>query len=85
MGTTTSNHSSLQVFWDVWRATRADPHSIQRRQQARLAELVAFARQHSKFYAERYHDLPERIDDVRQLPIVGKPELTAAPTRVFCK
>ncbi len=41
----------------------------------RLNELVAFARQHSRFYAEKYRGLPDLISDVRQLPPVTKPEL----------
>lgn len=72
-----SNSSPLSIAWDVWRAPRGGPAAIATRQQARLAELVAFARQHSKFYAERYRAVPERVTDVRQLPVVGKPELMA--------
>jgi phenylacetate-coenzyme A ligase PaaK-like adenylate-forming protein len=48
------------------------------RQPARQAERVSLARRHSKFYAERYRDLPasQPITDVRRLPFVTKPELT---------
>jgi phenylacetate-coenzyme A ligase PaaK-like adenylate-forming protein len=69
--------STLQIALDVRRATRDGSEAIKTRQQARLNDLVAHARQHSRFYAERYRGLPDRIDDARQLPVVSKPELMA--------
>lgn len=67
----------LSVAWDAWLAQRAGPAAIMQRQQRRLRELVAFARVRSRYYAEKYRQLPAHIDDVRQLPIVTKPELMA--------
>lgn len=66
-----------QIAWDVWRASRATAEAIKTRQQNRLAELVGYARLHSEFYTKRYHGLPGHIEDVRQLPVVGKAELMA--------
>jgi phenylacetate-coenzyme A ligase PaaK-like adenylate-forming protein len=72
------NHiTPLSVAWDAWLAKRAGWSGIIDRQQKRLIELVAFAREHSRYYAEKYRNLPARIDDVRQLPIVTKPDLMA--------
>jgi phenylacetate-CoA ligase len=65
----------LSVFMDARRVTRGTPEMIADRQQKRLSELVAFARAHSRFYAEKYRGLPETISDVRQLPPVTKVEL----------
>jgi len=67
--------SFAKIAWDVRHASRATPVAVQARQQARLAELVNYARQHSPYYAERYAHLPEQIRDVRHLPITGKVEL----------
>ena len=63
------------IAWDAWRATHGGPSAIVARQRRRLAELVAFVRQHSRFYADKYRGLPEHVDDVRQLPPVMKSEL----------
>ena len=52
-----------------------DPTTVARRQRARLAEMVAFARANSRYYRELYQDLPERIEDPRKLPICDKPKL----------
>ncbi len=41
----------------------------------RLNEMVRYARQHSRVYAERYQGMPETITDICQLPIVSKAEL----------
>ena len=72
------NHlTPLSVAWDAWLAKRAGWPGIINRQQKRLSELVAFAREHSRFYAEKYRNLPARIDDVQQLPTVTKPDLMA--------
>jgi phenylacetate-coenzyme A ligase PaaK-like adenylate-forming protein len=65
----------LYVFLDARRVTRGTSEMIATRQQKRLSELVAFARAHSRFYAEKYRGLPESISDVRQLPSVTKQEL----------
>jgi phenylacetate-coenzyme A ligase PaaK-like adenylate-forming protein len=39
--------------------------------------LVAYARQHSAFYRDRYQGLPEHIDDVTTLPVTNKREVMA--------
>ena len=70
------NHiTPFSVAWDAWLAKRAGWSGIIDRQQKRLIERVAFAREHSRYYAETYRNLPVRIDDVQQLPVVTKPDL----------
>ena len=56
------------VALDAWRATRGGIAAIMARRQARLAELVAYARTSSRYFARHYRDVPETISDVRQLP-----------------
>ncbi len=63
------------IAWDSWKATRGGMPGIKARQQRRLDELVEFVRAKSPFYREKYGALPDRIEDVRQLPPVLKPEL----------
>ncbi|GGG64216.1 hypothetical protein GCM10011374_29730 [Kocuria dechangensis] len=65
------------MWWDALRARRQGPEAIRLRQQERLAELVAFAREHSAYYRRLYQDLPERVDDVTSLPVTDKRELMA--------
>ena len=67
--------TTAAIAWDVWRAEGEGPEGIARRQQARLAELVAFARSASPFYRHLYRDAPDDVADARQLPHVGKREL----------
>ncbi|MGP4032182.1 phenylacetate--CoA ligase family protein [Pseudarthrobacter sp. 1C304] len=69
--------SAAWVWWDAVRARRKGPEEIRRRQKARLAELVAYARTHSAYYRELYRGLPERIEDVSLLPVTNKKELMA--------
>lgn len=69
--------SPSSVAWDAWLAKRAGLPAIMERQQKRLTELVAYARQHSRYYAEKYRLLPDQIEGVQELPIVTKPELVA--------
>lgn len=63
------------VAYDAWNAKRAGLPGILERQQVRLKELVAFAREHSRYYAETYRHLPAHIEGLHQLPVVTKPEL----------
>ncbi|HSV86700.1 MAG TPA: hypothetical protein VLH85_08990 [Levilinea sp.] len=65
----------LSIALDARRITHGAPELLAARQNERLNELVAFARSHSRFYAEKYRDLPDTIRDLRQLPPVTKPEL----------
>lgn len=69
--------STLGVARDAWLATRGGPEALARRQRERLADLVEFARTRSRFYAEKYAGLPERVTDLTALPPVTKPELMA--------
>jgi phenylacetate-CoA ligase len=73
----TSIRTTLSLAWDIWRTTRGGPKALAARQQARLAELVAFARQYSPYYRQLYRGLPEHMTDIRRLPPVTKPELMA--------
>lgn len=69
------SETMLGIAWDVWRAEREGPEGIARRQQARLAGLVEFARSASPYYRRLYRDVPDDITDMHQLPPVGKREL----------
>lgn len=57
--------TALSVAWDAWNATRAGSAWIAARQHARMIDIVVFARTHSRFYGERYRDLPDQITDLR--------------------
>jgi len=70
-------HTPFTVAYDAWNAKRAGLPVILERQQVRLKELVAFAREHSRYYAEKYSHLPAHIEGYHQLPVVAKPELMA--------
>ena len=63
------------VAWDAWRALREGPAGIEARQLNRLGLLVDYAREHSRFYRERYRDLPAGPVQLRRLPAVSKSEL----------
>ncbi|RPJ44145.1 MAG: phenylacetate--CoA ligase family protein [Chloroflexi bacterium] len=67
--------SSLSLYRSTWQARKATPAELKALQMDRLNEIVQFARQHSKVYAERYQGLPETISDLAQLPVVSKAEL----------
>ena len=68
----------LRLTWDAWRTERGGRAAIMARQQTRLTELVRFARARSPFYRALYRDLPEDVEDLRQLPPVTKPGLMAS-------
>lgn len=70
-----TSFNPISVFMDARRVTRGTAELLASRQKERLAELVAFARTSSRFYAEKYRGLPEIITDVHQLPPVTKVEL----------
>lgn len=67
--------TTLSLAWDTWRTTREGPKALAARQQARFAELVAFARQYSPYYRNLYRDQPSQMTDISRLPAVTKPEL----------
>lgn len=71
------SESSLQILRDTRRAKAEGAAGIARRQRARLAEIVAFARAHSPYYRELYQGLPEWVEDPTLLPVTTKPELMA--------
>lgn len=63
---------------DLWRAEREGSAELARRQQARLAALVAHARDRSRFYQRLYRDLPAEGLVLRDLPTVTKRALMPA-------
>jgi phenylacetate-CoA ligase len=67
----------LQLTSDINRARKQGPAGILQRQQTRFIEMVNFARSHSPYFRQLYHELPEKVDDPRQLPITNKKELMA--------
>lgn len=69
--------TTWSVAWDAWRATRGGLPALLARQQARLADLVDFARACSPYYRALYSHLPLDVTDVHQLPPVTKGELMA--------
>ena len=66
-----------RVWWDAYRTHRRGREAIRTGQRERLADLVAFAREHSAYYRELYRGLPERVEDVTVLPVTDKPTLMA--------
>ncbi len=72
-----SKLSTLAVAWECRRLDRGGREAIVARQQERLAELVAYARSHSRYYARKYLHLPDGPVDLAQLPPVTKPEMMA--------
>lgn len=65
----------VRAGWDTYQAGRQGHAGIARRQQERLGSLVAYARTHSSYFADRYRDTPDQFSDVMQLPIVTKAEM----------
>jgi len=58
-------------FRDSSEAQKEGKQGIARRQRARLAEQIAYVREHSPYYRELYRDLPPHVEDVRLLPITN--------------
>jgi phenylacetate-CoA ligase len=69
------NGSALGLLRDARRARKGGPDAIVRRQRARLAELITFARTSSPYYRELYRGLPERVEDSTLLPVTSKQQL----------
>lgn len=65
----------LSLLLDARRALKGGAAAIAKRQRARFAEIVAFARANSPYYRELYRDLPEHIEDARSVPITDKKKL----------
>ncbi len=66
-----------EAVWDCWRSSHSKPTDIAKHQQARLADLVSYARTHAPFYQQHYHQLPLNASDNHLLPPVTKSELMA--------
>lgn len=60
----------------VKEAEKMSPDQIATLQRERFRELVAYAREHSPFYREKYADLPENPDPAG-VPPVSRSEITA--------
>jgi phenylacetate-coenzyme A ligase PaaK-like adenylate-forming protein len=71
----TTKLTPVGVALDAWMTQRGGSALITRRQRERLAALVAHARTHSPFYAERYHGLSAGLTPIEELPPVTKREL----------
>ena len=69
------SESILWMLRDVRKARKQGPTAIVRRQRARLADMVAFARANSPYYRKLYQGLPARVEDPQLLPITSKKEL----------
>lgn len=65
----------LRLLLDARRTHRGGPNAIIRRQRARLAEMVAYARARSPYYRELYRELPDRVEDPTLLPVTSKTAL----------
>ena len=66
------------VARDLWRAQRAGRVGVLRRQKQRLAALVAYAREYSRFYRRHYSDLPIEGPTLTDMPPTAKPMLMDA-------
>jgi phenylacetate-coenzyme A ligase PaaK-like adenylate-forming protein len=67
--------STFELYRSIWAARKAVSSDIQTLQIERLNDIVRYARQHSKVYAEYYANLPDTITSLSQLPVVSKAEL----------
>jgi phenylacetate-CoA ligase len=65
----------LALLLDAHRAYRGGPAAVAARQRARLAAQVDYARTRSPFYRQLYANLPQRVEDVRLLPVTSKQAL----------
>ncbi|CRK55329.1 Coenzyme F390 synthetase [Alloactinosynnema sp. L-07] len=66
---------TLRLLLDARRAHKHGGEALLRRQQERLAEIVAHARRRSAYYRELYHGLPDRVTDPTLLPVTSKKQL----------
>jgi phenylacetate-coenzyme A ligase PaaK-like adenylate-forming protein len=68
---------SVSAAWDVWWSLHAGRARVEQLAQARLTELIGFARQHSAFYRHLYRRLPADERNLSRLPSTTKGELMA--------
>jgi phenylacetate-coenzyme A ligase PaaK-like adenylate-forming protein len=66
------SESVRRLARDARRDMRQGAAAIVRRQRARLAEMVAYARANSPYYRELYRNLPDEVDDPVLLPVTDK-------------
>ncbi len=66
-----------RLLRNVYRSGREPPPETARLQRGRLARLIAFARERSAHYRDRYAGLPREIPDLRLLPPVSKRDLVS--------
>ena len=78
VGAQSKQPGEARLALDLWRAQREGAVGLARRQERRLADLVAHARSASPFYQRLYRDLPAEGVALRDLPPVTKPHLMAA-------
>jgi phenylacetate-CoA ligase len=69
------SESIISVLLDARKARKQGLVAIAQRQRARLNEMVGFARANSSYYRELYQHLPQHIEDLAMLPVVGKQTL----------
>ncbi|SCE97280.1 Phenylacetate-coenzyme A ligase PaaK, adenylate-forming domain family [Micromonospora viridifaciens] len=69
--------STLRLLADARSAKAGGEQAMATRRQARLAELVAWARTHSPYYRHLYRGLPTDVSDLALLPVTDKPRLMA--------
>ena len=67
----------LWLLRDTRGARKGGREAIARRQRARLAEMVAHAREGSPYYRDLYRGLPEKVEDAALLPPTDKKALMA--------
>ncbi len=65
----------FRVAADLWTAEREGPAGLRRRQEERLASLVAYARVYSPYFREAYSELAFGPVSLTDLPVTQKPEL----------
>ena len=66
------------VLWlavDARRARRQGTAALERRQRARLADMVTFARTRSPLYRQLYRTVPDRVEGPALLPVTTKQQL----------
>ena len=63
------------ITLNIWRNNHRNRAASTLQQQARLLDLLEFARARAPFYRQRYRRLPADVRDLQLLPPVTKPEL----------